>query len=83
MQLQLNVLYLDFPSSALIGSFVAIFVMALLYEGLKVLREVIQQNKGKFCVRRIGTTIRYQKISSQTDLAAPSYGTIQKKMMPQ
>ena len=67
-----------FLSPALIGSFIAIFVMAMLYEGLKIFREVIHQKKAKIYGKRINV-IHYEKVSPNDDIAPPpSYGTIER-----
>ena len=66
----------------MIGSFIAIFAMAILYEGLKVLREVIQQKKGNICscTKKIRNSVRYEKLSSSIEqLASLNYGTIERK----
>ena len=51
----------------MVGSFIAIFVMAMLYEGLKVFREVLQQKRGKICSKQIENSIHYERLSSSID----------------
>jgi len=52
----------------MVGTFFAIFVMAALYEGLKVLREVLLRNKGKIFGKIDPKTIQYTKLTSSTVL---------------
>lgn len=61
----------------MVGSFIAIFVMAMLYEGLKVFREVLQQKRPNICAMRRRSMIRAEKVTSHSDLTKPTkYGAI-------
>ncbi|XP_065885097.1 high affinity copper uptake protein 1-like [Dysidea avara] len=53
---------------AMVGTFFAIFVMALLYEGLKVFREVLHRNKSKMFGKIGPKAVQYTKLSSSTQL---------------
>ena len=80
--LDILLMYNFFTYVAMIGSFIAIFVMAMLYEGLKVFREVIQQKKGNICsfTKRIGNSVHYEKVTSSIDhLPKSNYGTFERK----
>ena len=52
----------------MVGTFFAIFVMALLYEGLKVFREVLHRNKSKMFGKIGPKAVQYTKLSSSTQL---------------
>ena len=62
----------------LIGSLVGIFVIAVLYEGLKVLRDKIQQNKLKI-FNKLKYSVKYIKLNTTTDTNSltSSYGSIE------
>ena len=64
-----SVLICLFSSSiAMVGTFFAIFVMALLYEGLKVFREVLHRNKSKIFGKIGPNTVQYMKVPSSAEL---------------
>lgn len=53
-------------------------MISVLYEGLKVFREVIQQNKMKICGRQIMLKAPYEKVNVGTDLSpGAKYTTIE------
>jgi len=52
----------------MVGTFFAIFVMAVLYEGLKVFREVLLRNKTKIFGKIGPNTVQYTKMSSSAEL---------------
>ena len=60
------------PILAMIGSCIAIFLMAVLYEGLKVFREIVQRRKVKFYAKKLWNG-KTTKISS-----SPAYRTDEK-----
>ena len=66
----------------MIGSFIAVFVMAMLYEGLKIFRELVQQRKVKFYAIQIWNIVCGCKFNKTTEiLSSPAYGTMEKKSM--
>ena len=51
----------------MIGSFIGIFLLAMLYEGLKVFREVLQHKKGRVFSKRTRESVRYELLNSSND----------------
>jgi len=52
----------------MVGTFFAIFVLAMLYEGLKVFREVLHKKKGKIFGKLGPNAVQYLKVSSSAEL---------------
>jgi len=52
----------------MVGTFIAIFVMAVLYEGLKVFREVLHKKQSKIFGKIGPNAVQYKKLSSSTEL---------------
>lgn len=75
-----------FPTLAMVGSCIAIFLMAVLYEGLKVFREIVQQRKVKFYAKQlwngfcsIWNRACNCKFKKTTEISSsPAYGTNEK-----
>jgi len=52
----------------MIGSFLAIFVLAVLYEGLKVFREVLNRRKNNIFGKFGPKSVQYMKVPSSAKL---------------
>ena len=66
----------------MVGSFLAVLVMAMLYEGLKVFRELVQQRKVKLYAIQIWNIVCGCKFNKTTEISSPpAYGTLEKKSM--